>query len=313
MAALGVSVRAHAAEPASGTPDAQLKPWDATKQPRGWTAETHKIKIATPKGELEKEITCYKNSMGMEFVLIPEGEFMMGGDEPPEQVALKCGTQGDATLFQPEQPQHRVRITKPFYMGKYLVTQSQWQAVMGDNPSHFKGEEKPVEMVSWADAVEFCKKLSEKDGVTYRLPTEAEWEYACRAGTTTPFYFGETLSTDESNYDGDYSYGSGRKGQNRQKTTPVGSFAPNAFGLCDMHGNLLEWCQDWFEPDYYWNSPTEDPTGPAKGKSGKLHVLRGGSMESSPEFCRSAFRVGAPEVLKQPSVGFRIVCDGAAR
>jgi formylglycine-generating enzyme required for sulfatase activity len=310
IAALAASGPGCAAQPAAETPGAQLKQPNAAKLPKGWTAETRKVKAATPKGEQEKEITYYKNSIGMEMGLIRAGEFMMGGDESPEQVALKCGVQSDEDLFQAEQPQHRVRITRPFYMGKYLVTQSQWRTVMGKNPSYFKGEENPVETVSWTDAVEFCKKLSAKEGVTYRLPTEAEWEYACRAGTTTPFYFGGTLSTEEANYDGDYTYGNGREGKDRQETTPVGSFAPNAFGLYDMHGNLLEWCQDRFEPDYYWNSPTQDPTGPA---TGKLRAARGGSMETGPVFCRSAFRVGAPESLKVAHVGFRVVCDGAAR
>ena len=205
-----------------------------------------------------------------------------------------------AEWFQNEQPQHRVKITKPFYMGVYVVTQAQYEAVMGANPSYFKGESNPVEKVSWNDAVEFCKKLSAKTGQTVRLPTEAEWEYACRAGTTTPFNTGETISTDQANYNGNFTYGSGSKGEYRQKTVAVGSFAPNALGLYDMHGNVWEWCQDWYDAGYYKNSPTDDPPGPEKGES---RVLRGGSWNSDPRSCRSAVRSrGVPGTASTASV-----------
>jgi formylglycine-generating enzyme required for sulfatase activity len=142
--------------------------------------------------------------------------------------------------------QHKVTLTKGFYMGVYTVTQEEWQEVMGKNPSSFKGEKNlPVEMVSWNDCQDFIKKLREKDKKAYRLPTEAEWEYACRAGTTTPFFFGKTISTDQANYNGSQIYGDGKKGINRDKTTPVGSFPANAWGLHDMSGNVFQWCQDW--------------------------------------------------------------------
>jgi len=242
----------------------------------------------------------------MKLVLIPAGEFMMGGDEPPEQVARKsAGEEAKAEWFQNEQPQHRVKITKPFYMGVYVVTQAQYEAVMEVNPSNFKGERNPVEQVSWEEAVEFCKKLSAKTGQTVRLPTEAEWEYACRAGTTTPFNTGETISTDQANYIGNFTYGSGRKGENRKKTVAVGSFAANGFGLYDMHGNVWEWCQDWYDEGYYKNSPTEDPLGPEKGQG---RVLRGGSWAVGPWYCRSALRRGSAPAGGLGDIGFRVVC-----
>lgn len=136
-------------------------------------------------------------------------------------------------------------------MDKYDVTQAQYQAIMGTNPSNFKGDDLPVEQVSWNDAVEFCRKLSAKTGREYRLPTEAEWEYAARAGTTTPFAFGDTVTPDIANYDGDYPYGDAPRGTNRQTTTPVGSLgAANGFGLYDMQGNVWEWCLDYWHDNY---------------------------------------------------------------
>ena len=159
--------------------------------------------------------------------------------------------------------QHKVTLTKGFYMGVHAVTQEQWQAVMGNNPSKFKGEKNlPVEQVSWDDCQEFIKKLREKDKKLYRLPTEAEWEYSCRAGTTTPFHFGETISTDQANYNGNFTYGNGKKGKYREKTTPVGSFPANAWGLHDMHGNVWQWCQDWYGD--YPQKDVVDPTGTRK-------------------------------------------------
>ena len=180
--------------------------------------------------------------------------------------------------------QHKVKLTKGFYMGVYTVTQEQWQTVMGNNPSFFEGENLPVESVSWDDCQEFIKKLREKDKKQYRLPTEAEWEYACRAGTKTPFHFGETISTDQANYNGEI-YGTGKKGVSRGKTIPVGSFPANAFGLHDMHGNVFQWCQDWV--GHYPQKEVVDPQGPEKGAE---RVLRGGSWSINPQVCRSASR-----------------------
>jgi formylglycine-generating enzyme required for sulfatase activity len=264
----------------------------------------------TVKKPKELTLDCGKGA-SLKLVLIPAGEFKMGGDETPEQVAGKCNGVPDnmkwdiAAMSQNEQPQHRVKITKPFFMGMYVVTQAQYEAVMGVNPSEFKGESNPVETVSWNDAVEFCKKLSAKTGQTIRLPTEAEWEYACRAGTTTPFNTGETISTDQANYNGKHTYGNGRKGEDREKPVAVGSFAPNGFGLYDMHGNVWEWCQDWYDEGYYKNSPTDDPPGPESGVS---RVIRGGSWCYDPAGCRSAMRHADPPSVGGNSHGFRVVC-----
>ena len=225
---------------------------------------------AQPKDQ-PKEFT---NSIGMKFVWIPPGSFMMGS--PKEEKGRSDG-----------EIQHKVTLTRGFYMGIHLVTQEQWKEVMGNNPSRFKGEKNlPVETVSWDDCQEFIKKLREKDKKPYRLPSEAEWEYACRAGTTTPFHFGETISTDQANYLGEAVHGNGKKDVYRGKTTPVGSFPANAWGLFDMHGNIYEWCQDWFR-DYYSNTEVVDPQGPVNGEG---HVVRGGSWISSLLQCRSAHR-----------------------
>ncbi|OAD22617.1 serine/threonine protein kinase, partial [Candidatus Thiomargarita nelsonii] len=177
------------------------------------------------------------NGVAIEMVYVPGGTFLMGSPETEEG------------KYDDEGPQHQVTIA-PFYMSKYPVTQAQWQAVMGNNPSEFKGENRPVEQVSWDDAVAFCQKLSEITGKDYRLPSEAQWEYACRAGTTTPFYFGETITTDLANYDGHFNYASEPEGTYREETTSVGIFPPNAFGLYDMHGNLWEWCADPWHHNY---------------------------------------------------------------
>jgi len=196
--------------------------------------EYQKLTAEALRVPVEKTIELGKG-IKMEFVLIPSGEFIMGSPSNEE------GRDRD------EGPQHRVRISKGFYMGQTEVTQSQWRSVMSTKPSRFKGNNLPVEQVPWNDAVEFCKKLSQRKGKTYRLPTEAEWEYACRAGTSTPFNTGSTISTSQANYNGNFTYGSGQKGVDRQKTTEVGSFAPNSFGLYDMHGNVWEWCSDWYD------------------------------------------------------------------
>jgi formylglycine-generating enzyme required for sulfatase activity len=232
------------------------------------------------------------NSIGMKLVWIPQGEFMMG--------SLSSESQRKAH----EGPLHTVRISQGFWMGVYEVTQAQYQAVMGTNPSGFMGSSQPVEMVLWDNAVAFCRTLSQKEGKTYRLPTEAEWEYACRAGTRTPFSFGETINTGQVKYDGDYTYRSGSGGQNRGRTVPVGSFPPNAFGLYDMHGNVSEWCQDWYG-EYYATNLGTDPKGPLAFTH---RVLRGGSWFSGPSHCRSAYRFKGTPGLTDTSRGFRVVC-----
>ncbi|MEM6404677.1 MAG: SUMF1/EgtB/PvdO family nonheme iron enzyme, partial [Cyanobacteria bacterium P01_D01_bin.116] len=218
------------------------------------------------------------NGVTLEMVLIPSGSFMMGAPEDEKESRDS------------ERPQHKVNI-QPFFMGKYQVTQEQYQAIMGKNPSRFQGKKQPVEKVSWNNAVEFCTKLSELTGKEYRLPSEAEWEYACRAGTTTPFHFGETITTDLANYNGDYIYGAAPKGKYRQETTDVGTFRANSFGLYDMHGNVWEWClDDWHNS--YDGAPTDGSVwvNHHNENDNPFRVLRGGSWANYPDNCRSASR-----------------------
>lgn len=230
------------------------------------------------------------NSIGMKFVWIPPGNFMMGSPKEEKQRWVN-------------ETQHKVTVTKGFYMGVYTVTQEQWEEVMGNNPSEFKGEKNlPVEQVSWDICQTFIKKLREKDKRPFRLPTEAEWEYSCRAGTTTPFHFGETIATDQANYFGAYVYGDGKKGVYRARTTPVGSFPANAWGLYDMHGNVWQWCQDWYGGDYP-QKELVDPTGPEKGE---FRVLRGGSWHCSPVVFRSASRRWFAPDSRYSRLGFRL-------
>ena len=248
------------------------------------------------------------NNVTMRLVLIPAGKFTMGS---PDNEADRTADEG---------PQHEVTISKPFYMGVFEVTQEQYQQVMGTDPSYFKGATNPVETVSWLDAAEFCKKLSEKTGRRVTLPTEAQWEYACRAGTTTPFYTGDDLKPGRANARfPQTSPGAWEKamdwirkllGAKAQavsgRTTPEGSFPPSAFGLQDMHGNTWEWCSDWYGEDYYGNSPKTDPQGPATGQH---RVLRGGCWSSYPGYCRSAFRgwIAVDGRGFNVGIGFRVV------
>jgi formylglycine-generating enzyme required for sulfatase activity len=217
-----------------------------------------------------------------------------------------------------ERPQHKVTVPA-FYMGKFQVTQKLWKAVaslpkiereLKPDPSSFKGDNRPVESITWYDAVEFCKRLSKKTGREYRLPSESEWEYACRAGTTTPFYFGETITTDLVNYNGNYTYAGAPKGQYRQETTPVGQFPPNAFGLYDMHGNVWEWCADYWH-DNYNGAPTNGSAWLSENEN-DYRLLRGGSWYFNARNCRSAYRNRDNAGNAYNNVGLRLAC-GAAR
>jgi len=229
-----------------------------------------------------------KNSLGMEFALCPAGEFLMGS---PRTKAVR----------KKNETQHRVTLTKPFYMGETEVTQAEYQQVMGANPSQFKGPQNPVEQVSWADAVEFCRKLSaltaeKAAGCEYRLPTEAEWEYACRAEATTMYAFGNGTKRL-----GDYGW---FDDNSDASTHPVGEKKPNAWGLYDMHGNVWEWCQDRYGAYMNPRGLATDPAGPT---SGSFRVSRGGSWNYGAKYCRSASRNGnAPEV-RISTLGFRVL------
>jgi formylglycine-generating enzyme required for sulfatase activity len=244
------------------------------------------------------------NGVTLEMVRIPGGSFQMGSPDLEEG------------RWPAESPQHVVSVPS-FFMGQFAVTQAQYRAIIGNNPAHFKGENHPVEQVSWNNAVEFCAKLSQRTGRIYRLPSEAEWEYACRAGTTTPFYFGETITTGLANYAGiDWesngyfysgSYGNGPKGEWREKTTEVGTFPPNAFALYDMHGNIVEWCHDHWH-DNYQEAPT-DGSAWLSGDNNASRLIRGGSWYYGPETCRSACRYPHRIDGWYSNIGFRVVCS----
>ena len=234
----------------------------------------------------------------LEMVSIPSGNFLIGS--PPEE--------GDSD----EKPQHLVTLAS-FYIGKFPITQAQWAVVatwpeikmfLNPDPSRFKGENRPVENVSWYEALEFCLRLSRKTRKPYRLPTEAEWEYACRAKTTTPFHFGETITSELANYNGTSSYAEAPKGIYRFQTTDVGSFKPNAFGLYDLHGNVWEWCADSWHNNY--NGAPGDGSIWESGGDRSLKLLRGGSWNDHPPNCRSACRLRYQPDCKASIVGFRV-------
>lgn len=233
-------------------------------------------------------------STGMRFVRIHAGNFMMGTPESEIQ------RQSDETL-------HRVMIANDFFLGTTEVTQRQWQAVMGSNPAQFPkcGPDCPIESISYDDISRFIKELSNRSkGVVFRLPTEAEWEYACRAGTTTPFATGENLTTDQANYDGRYPYSNYEKGLFRKQPSPVASFAPNRWGLYDMEGNVWEWCDDWYGP--YPTDASTDPKGPA---TGDRKVIRGGSWTFGADSARCGLRYTHAPQDSGFSLGFRLVVE----
>lgn len=281
--------------------------------------------------EPAEQLKTLTNTIGLELVFIPAGEFDIGTPDSAKY-----------NHWPSEKPQHRVRISKALYMGKFEVTQEQYEKVMGKNPSFFSAtgayKDKvrdldtsrfPVEGVSWDDARAFCEKLSnleaeKKAGRVYRLPTSAEWEYANRAGTTTLFYFGDTVSFK----DGNFGYNVGgvsKEGPNLGifgrdeagaapppgRTTKAGSYAPNPWGLYDMHGNVLEWCQDYFDPDYYQLRVKDDPQGPKIGSAfaPQARVVRGGSWRLRSNYNRSACRFPSGQVAASGAeIGFRVVC-----
>jgi formylglycine-generating enzyme len=241
----------------------------------------------------------------MEFVLVPPGTFLMG--TPQEERDYVGKTFGDgAADWAKHEGQHEVTLTKPFWLGKYEVTQAQYEAVTGKNPSAFPGVDLPVESVSWEEADAFARKLTDKASkLTYRLPTEAEWEYACRGGhpASHPFGIGDgkSLTFAEANFNGNNPYGGADKGKYLEKTTPVGSYKPNALGLYDVHGNVWEWCSDWFG-DYPAGKGT-DPAGPDKGT---FRAMRGGGWDWVAGSCRAASRARIEPGDRIKDVGFRL-------
>ena len=248
--------------------------------------------ISSNEGSAGQKIEDLGSGIKLEMVYIPGGSFLMGSPEnEPERESY-------------ESPQHQVNI-QPFFMSKYTITQDQYQAIMGNNPSYFKGGNRPVEKVSWHHATKFCQRLSSKTGKIYRLPSESQWEYACRAGTTTPFYFGETVTPELVNYNGKYPYGDAPKGKYREGTTNVGTFRPNAFGLYDMHGNVWEWCLDFWHDDY--NGAPTDGSAWESGGNSNGRVLRGGSWYLNSRYCRSARRLYTYADYLNYIRGFRIV------
>jgi formylglycine-generating enzyme required for sulfatase activity len=258
-----------------------------------WQQKTEQITVSGYEQELAKGIA-------ITMLQIPAGSFQMGSPDT------------EAERYEDEGPQHRVELHS-FFLGKTPVTQAQWQEVaswpqvdlkLEPDPARFKGANRPVEQVDWDAAMEFCRRLSQRTKLFYTLPSEAQWEYACRACTTSPFAFGDTLTTDLANYDGNYNYGSGPKGQYRGKTTEVGSFAANAWGLQDMHGNVWEWCLDHWHEDY--RGAPSDGSAWVSGGEPEKRLLRGGSWDFSPRGCRSAVRDGRPQGSRNLSVGFRL-------
>jgi len=232
------------------------------------------------------------NSMGMTFAAVPPGEFLMGSG--PRESGRKN-----------DEAQHRVILTKPYWIGTHLIDQTAWLELMHENPSSVRDDPRlPVDSTNWVECVEFCRRLSERDQRSYRLPSEAEWEYACRAGTTTPFHFGRRIGPTQVNYDGNYSYLRSPKGEYRCRQNRCGELPANPWGIYDMHGNLWEWVSDNFAN--FQGTEATDPRGPRRGN---LRVLRGGCWDAIPGYCRSAIRNDEPPTSRSRYYGCRIALD----
>jgi formylglycine-generating enzyme required for sulfatase activity/serine/threonine protein kinase len=307
------------------------------------TVKRPQVKPRVPKEALTLDLG---GGVKLELVYVKEGEFQMGSTKEEIDTILREDKDAKREWYDPEQPRHRVEITKPFWLGKYAVTQEQYTRLTGKpNPSWFcatgSGKSKvqgmdtsrfPVENVSWDEATAFCDELNRKHldqlpevlrqaGYTFRLPTEAQWEYACRAGTETPFHFGKELNGTQANCDGNHPYGTPVQGPFLGRTCPVGSepYQPNAFGLYDMHANVWQWCADYYDPKYYGNSPLKDPFNSPKGEpespkgpfngqkaEAKRHVVRGGSSFNRARYCRAAYRRWYAPGDRISLVGFRV-------
>jgi formylglycine-generating enzyme required for sulfatase activity len=254
------------------------------------------------------QVEGYREDLGggvaLTMVKIAAGSFLMGSpeDEPERSEA--------------EGPQHQVTLGS-FFMAQTLITQAQWRAVAGwqkverdlePDPSNFKGANRPVERVSWHDAQEFCRRLSQRTGQCYGLPSESQWEYACRAGSTTPFHFGATLTPELANYNGNHVYGNGPKGTYREQTTEVASFPANGWGLHDMHGNVWEWCEDHWHDSYNFAPGDDQPWLIPAAADDEPRLLRGGSWYDDPRNCRSAYRNSNPPDYRNGYIGFRVCC-----
>ncbi len=258
------------------------------------TVDERGREIARRGGTAQSFVEQLPGGVGLEMVAILGGKFQRGDE-------------GSA--------QHEVTVP-PFFLGRYTVTQAQWKTVFMSmeqreleiDPSYFKGGDRAVEMVSWLDAQEFCLQLSKLTGREYRLPSEAEWEYACRAGTTTPFHFGETLTTDLANYDGRKTFAKENIGIYRKETRPVGSFLPNGFGLYDMHGNVWEWCEDHYHSDLSEAPKDGSAWVDENAENDAYRVFRGGSWVDYLVFSRSAIRYFNYPDYRNFNIGFRVVC-----
>ena len=256
---------------------------------------------------------------GPELVLLPTGRFQMGSPARERETAMQAGSQ--KSWLAREQPQHWVGIERPVAMGRYPVTVGEWRAfvratdwrpsgeVDWNAPGFAQTERHPVVGVNWFDALHYLRWLAEMTGKPYRLPSEAEWEYACRAGTRTAFSFGDTISTDQANYDGNFTYNGGARGEYRRGTTAVGMFPANPWGLYDMHGNVWEWVQDVVH-DSYDGAPLDGSAWDAGGDAAR-RILRGGSWLYNPRYLRSALRNGFSAVMANDIVGFRVVREVA--
>jgi len=258
-----------------------------------WQQKTERITVSGYEQELAK-------GLAITMVQIPAGSFQMGS--PATETERE----------EAEGPQHRVQL-QSFFLGQTPVTQAEWKEVaswpqvnlkLNPDPAKFKGENRPVEQVNWVEVTEFCRRLNQRTKLAYTLPSEAQWEYACRAGTTTPFAFGDTLTPDLANYNGTFAYGSGPKGQEREETTGVGSFKANAWGLQDMHGNVWEWCLDHWHGDY--EGAPSDGSAWVKGGDQTKRLLRGGSWSYGPRYCRSAVRHRRRMDIRDCCFGFRL-------
>jgi len=304
------TVRSGAAQPEMAQPEA-AEPAPATVPLQRFATSTCLLRQEGGRWSMERgplQVQGYREDLGggvaLTLVKIPAGSFLMGSpvDEPERS--------------EDEGPQHEVTLGS-FFVGQTSITQAQWRAVAGwqkvgrdlePDPSRFKGANRPVEQVSWFNALEFCSRLNQRTGLRYGLPSEAQWEYACRAGSTTPFHFGATLTPELANYNGNYVYANGPKGSYREQTTEVASFPANGWGLHDMHGNAWEWCEDHLHESYNFAPGDDQPWLIPAAADNTPRLLRGGSWNNDPGDCRSACRFHHRPDVAYNDVGFRVVC-----